>query len=90
MAPLTAPMCLTVASDEIVLVEELSGRELQILRLVADGAPNHEIAGDLCITVKTVEFHVSNILGKLSARSRTEAAVRASRMGLLEPEPVAS
>jgi len=78
-----------VPRDERILVETLSDRELEVLRLVADGSRNHEIARNLYITVKTVEFHVSNILGKLGARSRTEAAVRASRMGLLEVESVA-
>jgi DNA-binding NarL/FixJ family response regulator len=75
---------------DVVLVEELSERELQILRLVAGGARNHEIARGLRITVKTVEFHVSNIMGKLGARSRTESVSRAWQAGLLEAEPVAS
>jgi DNA-binding NarL/FixJ family response regulator len=75
---------------DLVLVEELSGRELQVLRLVAGGARNHEIASSLRITVKTVEFHVSNIMGKLGARSRTESVTRAWQAGLLEAEPVAS
>jgi LuxR family maltose regulon positive regulatory protein len=50
---------------------------------VAAGARNREIAQQLRVSIKTVEFHLSNILGKLSARSRTEAVVRASQLGLL-------
>jgi DNA-binding NarL/FixJ family response regulator len=84
-----SPNVSVVATDDLVIVEELSDRERQVLHMVAGGARNHEIAGDLHITVKTVEFHVSNILGKLGARSRTEAVMRASRIGLLGGAAVA-
>jgi DNA-binding NarL/FixJ family response regulator len=85
-----SPNVSVVGTDDVILVEELSDRELQVLHMVAGGARNHEIAGELCITVKTVEFHVSNILGKLGARSRTEAVMRAARTGLLGGAAVAS
>ncbi len=65
------------------LVESLSERELEILRLVAAGDSNKEIAALLVITEGTVKNHVTNILGKLGVRDRTQAALRAREMGLL-------
>ena len=61
---------------------ELSKRELEVLRLVAEGITNSEIAGRLFISEKTVKSHVSNILGKLHLADRTQAAVYAWRNGL--------
>jgi DNA-binding NarL/FixJ family response regulator len=76
------------AEQEIVaVVESLTQREIQVLRLVAAGRRNHEIAHDLRISVKTVEFHLSNIRDKLGVRSRTEAVVRAAQVGLLALTP---
>ncbi len=63
--------------------QELSGREREILRLVATGASNKEIAQALNIGEKTVHSHVSNILSKLSVPSRTQAALYAIRTGLV-------
>lgn len=65
------------------LVEPLSERELEILRLVAAGDSNKEIAADLYITEGTVKNHVTNILGKLGVRDRTQAALRARELGLI-------
>ena len=65
------------------LVEPLSERELEILRLVARGASNREIAATLFIAEGTVKNHLTNILGKLGAHDRTEAAVKARDLGLL-------
>lgn len=65
------------------LVEPLSERELEIVRLVAEGESNREIAARLFITEGTVKNHVTNILGKLGARDRTQAAIRARELGLL-------
>lgn len=65
------------------LVEPLSDRELEILRQVAAGASNKEIANQLFITEGTVKNHVTNILGKLGVRDRTQAALRAREMGLI-------
>ncbi|MFC1975119.1 LuxR C-terminal-related transcriptional regulator [Chloroflexota bacterium] len=64
-------------------VEELSPRELEVLQLLAEGLPNKAIAHRLNISEHTVKFHVNAIMGKLGAQSRTEAAVRAARMGLI-------
>ena len=61
----------------------LTRRELEVLRLVAEGHSNKEIAFELDISDHTVKFHVNSILTKLGARSRTEAATTAARLGLL-------
>jgi DNA-binding CsgD family transcriptional regulator len=60
----------------------LTSREREVLRLIAAGRSNREIAATLFITAKTASVHVSNILGKLGAASRTEAAAIAHREGL--------
>src|SRR6185295_7566387 len=56
----------------------LTSRELEVLRLVADGLRNAEIASRLFVSPKTVDHHVSALLGKLGARSRSEAAGKAA------------
>jgi DNA-binding CsgD family transcriptional regulator/tetratricopeptide (TPR) repeat protein len=61
----------------------LTGREVEVLRLVAAGRSNREIAAALVISPKTASVHVSNILAKLGAATRTEAAVKAHRLLLL-------
>ncbi len=65
------------------LAEPLSERELEILRLLAAGDSNKEIAAALYITEGTVKNHITNILGKLDARDRTQAALRARELGLI-------
>jgi DNA-binding NarL/FixJ family response regulator len=64
----------------------LTAREFEVLRLVADGRGNREIAGELFISAKTVSVHVSNILGKLSVATRGEAAAVAHRLRLFDPK----
>jgi DNA-binding NarL/FixJ family response regulator len=71
------------ARGDTFVLEQLTERELQVLALVAAGRRNREIAEVLHVTIKTVEFHLSNILGKLSAQSRTEAVTRAWQVGML-------
>jgi DNA-binding CsgD family transcriptional regulator len=61
----------------------LSPRELEVMRLVAAGRTNREIAGELVLSTRTVDMHVRNILAKLRCRSRTEAAAKANGLGLL-------
>jgi DNA-binding CsgD family transcriptional regulator len=67
-------------------VAGLSARELQVLRLVAAGKTNQEIATSLFRSQNTVANHVRNILGKTQAANRTEASAFAARHGLLKPE----
>ncbi len=61
----------------------LSGRESEILGLIARGRAHKEIAADLAIAERTVKMHVSSILGKLGLQSRTQAALYAGRIGLV-------
>lgn len=63
--------------------EGLTGRELEVLKLMAEGYRNKEIARKLVVTEKTVKAHVSNILQKLDAADRTEAVTTALRRGLI-------
>jgi NarL family two-component system response regulator LiaR len=73
---------LTHPSSPPPLAEPLTERELDVLRLVAQGESNHEIAAALGISEGTVRVHVSNILSKLHLTSRTQAALYALRIGL--------
>ena len=63
--------------------DPLTPRELEVLSLVAQGLQNKEIAAELAITVRTVKFYVSSILGKLRAGNRTEAVAIAAQKGLI-------
>jgi len=63
--------------------QALTPREHEVLRLVATGRSNRDIAGQLFISAKTVSVHISNVLAKLEATSRTEAVAVARRRGLL-------
>jgi DNA-binding NarL/FixJ family response regulator len=65
------------------LAEPLSERERQILRLLADGQTNKEIAETLVIAEGTVKNHITSILNKLGARDRTQAALKARELGLV-------
>jgi LuxR family transcriptional regulator, maltose regulon positive regulatory protein len=65
------------------LAEPLSGRELEVLRLLAAGKPNQQIADELVVSLATVKKHVGHILGKLAAANRTQAVARARVLGLL-------
>ena len=67
---------------EVCGAENLSPRELEVLRLVARGMQNSEIAGELHISPRTAKNHVSSILGKLGLTNRIEAATYAVRRGL--------
>jgi NarL family two-component system response regulator LiaR len=66
--------------------ETLTEREVDVLRLLAQGQANKQIAGNLRIGEKTVKTHVSNILAKLGVPSRTQAALYAVRIGLVSAE----
>jgi len=66
------------------LVEQPTGRELEVLAMLAAGRSNQDIAGELFISLDTVKKHVSHLLGKLGARSRTEAVARGRELGLID------
>jgi NarL family two-component system response regulator LiaR len=66
---------------------ELTDREMEVLRLIAEGCSNAGIADQLVISEKTVKGHVSNILGKLHLGDRTQAAVYAWREGIIRRDP---
>jgi len=65
------------------IVEPLTGRELEVLGMLAAGRSNQAIAAELVVTPDTVKMHVSRVLGKLGAGNRTEAAGRARQLGLI-------
>jgi LuxR family maltose regulon positive regulatory protein len=69
--------------SQVKLIEPLTDRELAVLRQIATGSSNQEIAQRLVISVGTVKAHVYHITAKLGARSRTEAVVRAKEVGLI-------
>lgn len=64
-------------------LDNLTAREMEVLQLLAEGLPNKIIASRLNITDHTVKFHVNAIMTKLGVQSRTEAVVRATRLGLI-------
>jgi len=64
-------------------LDELTPREMDVLRLLAHGLSNRKIAVQLTINERTVKYHVSAILAKLEAANRTEAVMRAAEQGLI-------
>lgn len=66
--------------------DELTERELQVVRLVAQGYSNHDIATELVISEKTVKTHISNILGKVHLEDRTQLAIYAIKGGLVKED----
>lgn len=67
-------------------IQRLTPREYEVLRYLAQGHTNNEIAATLVVSVATVKFHVEHIIAKLGVASRTQAAVRAVERGFLTPE----
>lgn len=66
------------------LPEALTPRELEVLRLLAQGLTNRQISQELVVSAATVKVHIEHLISKLGASDRTQAAVRASRAGLLD------
>jgi DNA-binding NarL/FixJ family response regulator len=87
-ALMTSTLALLPASENGLptaepLADALTPRELEVLQLIAEGQPNKLIANNLGISEHTVKFHVNSVMTKLGAQSRTEAVVRATRLGLI-------
>jgi LuxR family maltose regulon positive regulatory protein len=72
--------------DQPALIDPLTERELEILRMIAEGHSNQDIAEKLFITLGTVKAHISHIYTKLDVRSRTQALSKADQLHLLNPE----
>jgi DNA-binding NarL/FixJ family response regulator len=87
VVPMTAAPLLEAGHEQASVgngrLAELSARELEVLRLLAGGRDNAEIAAELFISPSTAKSHVSRILGKLSSENRIQAAVYAVRCGLV-------
>lgn len=77
---------ITDSADTTTQVEELTEREMEVLKFIAKGLSNHEIAEQLVVSNATVNTHVSKILAKLNLTSRTQAALYALRKGLVSLE----
>jgi DNA-binding NarL/FixJ family response regulator len=80
---LTVSLLPATESDDFIPDEQLTPREMEVLQRLAEGLTNKAIAQELGISEHTVKFHVNAIMGKLQAQSRTEAVVRATRLGLI-------
>ena len=77
---------MSFGSGSAAPTEELTRRELDVLKCVALGMSNAEIAEALSVSVPTVHSHVHNLLGKLNLTSRTQAALYAVEIGLVTPQ----
>ena len=85
-SPRPSPAASELSEDSappVALIEPLSARELDVLRLMTRGLANKQIAAELFITEHTVKFHIRAILGKLGAANRTEAVTLALQKGLV-------
>jgi DNA-binding NarL/FixJ family response regulator len=71
-----------VKTDGILPSSPISAREAQVLRLIAGGRSNREIADDLVLSVRTVERHITNLYAKIGARGKADATAYALRHGL--------
>jgi DNA-binding NarL/FixJ family response regulator len=66
--------------------EELTGRELEVLKLLVRGRSNKELSSDLNIAERTVKFHLTSLFSKLKVLDRTQAAITAVRLGIVQPD----
>ena len=65
------------------IIDPLTSRELEVLKMLAAGQSNQAIASELVVSLDTVKKHVGHVLGKLGAANRTEAVVRARELSLI-------
>jgi len=72
-----------IRTQQSTTIESLSERELEVLRFVAEGKSNQQIANALIIATGTVKKHLNNIFGKLGVQSRTQCVARARELNLL-------
>lgn len=85
LSPVVAKKLLEISQNALCTpAQQLTMRELEVLKLIATGKSNAEIAETLFIHIKTVRTHVSHILAKLDLRDRTQAAIHAWRTGLIK------
>jgi NarL family two-component system response regulator LiaR len=73
--------------EDSIIYTELTEREMDVLKLIANGYSNNKIAEELVISQNTVKGHVSNILSKLHLADRTQAAVFAWQQGIVKRDP---
>jgi DNA-binding NarL/FixJ family response regulator len=78
------PVFKETRDQNLNLIEPLTGREIEVLQLVAEGLSNKEIAQRLFISQSTVKFHINSIYTKMGVRGRVQAAISGKAMGLLE------
>jgi NarL family two-component system response regulator LiaR len=88
LSELAAPASARPRPGQCLTADPLSAREMDVLRLIAQGKNNRDIAQELSITEMTVRTHVSNILGKLHLASRTQAALYALKEGIVSLEDI--
>ena len=81
--PSAAPSGRAAAITPLGLVEPLTNRELEVLRLLAVGRSNQRIARDLVVALDAIKKQVTHVLGKLGAANRTKAAARGRELGLI-------
>jgi LuxR family maltose regulon positive regulatory protein len=75
---------LPVQTGNSMLIKPLNKREMEIIRLIADGCSNKEIAQKLYISVRTVKYYTTSIYTKLEVNGRAQAAVKAKDLGILK------
>lgn len=76
-----------VSSRQPLPSQDLTQREIELLRLMANGMSNKVIAETLCVSENTVKYHLKHIMQKLEVQNRTEAVAHAIRLGLLDTDP---
>jgi LuxR family maltose regulon positive regulatory protein len=84
LAGFTGPSQVSVAeTGQVDLMEAMTPRELEVLRLMAEGFSNRQIGERLFLTEGTVKFHVHNLLGKIQVKNRSQAILQAKKLKLI-------